>query len=535
MTKTILTLFIIHCSLFISVAPAKHLKIENVRIGKTDKMETMAEIICDISWDEAWNDSINNDGIWIFAKYKSPEGIWKHVELIFSSEKEFNGTDMAPQNFSKGDSYDSKELGIWVPKEKTGFFLFRTNGEGDINAKNVSFLWDISKDPGIVLSVSDIKVFGVEMVYVPEGPFWLGDPKGKDGPVNCYYTYPDKGAYHVTNAGEIIIDKKAGSLYCDIDNPRSRDSLLPFVIPKSFPNGYDAFWCMKYELSTQQYVDFLNTLTRKQQINRVVSDVSKDSVPNYYVFTDSQTEHYRHSIVCQKSGNGTGKPITFYTYAPQRAFGIVGWADQTAYADWAGLRPITEFEFTKSCRGPEKAIHLECAWGNTQLGRAQTFSGVDGSGYEVKVPTEGLVNCCFAGGIAPFNKKTQKEPVNPGFEGPVSIGLFSNSRHEGYSKRLNDGATYYGIMEMTGNLWEQLVTPAHSKGRIFKNIHGDGTIDENGFADVESWPGADRAGAGVRGGVWSSPEQIYLAIATRFAASFPRDTRGKNSGCRLGF
>jgi hypothetical protein len=65
--------------------------------------------------------------------------------------------------------------------------------------------------------------------------------------------------------------------------------------------------------------------------------------------------------------------------------------------------------------------------------------------------------------------------------------------------------------------------------------HGDGELDADGFCNVEKWPGKDGAGAGNRGGVWSSPAPKYLRLALRFAANFPKSEDGKNSGCRLGF
>ena len=39
------------------------------------------------------------------------------------------------------------------------------------------------------------------------------------------------------------------------------------------------------------------------------------------------------------------------------------WADAVAFAAWAGLRPMTELEYEKACRGPGYAHHGELAWG----------------------------------------------------------------------------------------------------------------------------------------------------------------------------
>jgi formylglycine-generating enzyme required for sulfatase activity len=402
-------------------------------------------------------------------------------------------------------------------------------------------VWDYAKD-----GVSDtdilkakVKVFGLEMVYVAQGKHYVGDPKGPNGPDNCFYTYPDKGAYLIASEEPITVDKVDGVLYCDQDNPRSRED-TPFTIPKVFPKGYKAFWVMKYELTSQQFVDFLNTLNRKQQQSMVESDISADEIKNYYVKTNSEEEHLRCSIVVAKKGNGTTEPVTFYTYAPARTLNFMSWSNIAAIGDWAALRPITELEYEKASRGPGEPLVDELSWGVTMddlanIGRAQTFDGADGSGFEKKVPQKGVVNACFGGGIAPFDVGKKTVPDNPGFEGPVTGELFENNIQGEVSERINCGASYYGVRNLSGNVWERCVTTGHQLGRIYDGQHGDGELDADGFANVANWPGKDGAGAGNRGGVWSSPAPKYLRLALRFAANFPKSEDGKNSGCRLGF
>lgn len=513
---------------------ASRLQIKNPVVVSMHGQKGYAQISCNVSWDKAWKNDLNCDAVWLFAKYKDSKGIWKHATLKGASPRDFNYSDQSPDLFCAGSH---KELGLWVPETKKGAFLFRLKGTGDVVTENVMLGWDISKDRLKIdeLRNTEIKVFGVEMVYVPEDKHYVGDPKGKDGPDNCLYTYPDKGAYLIDSEKAIKVDAKDGYLYCDQDNPRSRDD-VPFTIPEAFPKGYKAFWCMKYELTSEQYVDMLNTLTRKQQQAHVESDISGDEIKDYYVMTKTEDEKIRQSIVAPKRGNGTDKPVKFYTYAPARACNFIGWADLEAYADWAGLRPVTDLEYEKACRGPEKAESNDYAWGTTYPVRADFFDGADGSGYEKKVPETGLVNCCFHGGIAPFEIAAGKKvPDNPGFEGPVSVGLFENTQHAGIDKRLNDGASYYGIMELSGNCWERIVTFGHPNGRKFKGSHGDGMLNSEGYADVKDWPGKEGKGGGNRGGVWSSPAGKYLFVALRFAGNLPRADRGKNSSIRVGF
>jgi formylglycine-generating enzyme required for sulfatase activity len=509
------------------------LKIDNAQLEPASKEPGTAPISFNITWDEAWSNDTNCDGVWVFAKYKAGDGIWRHATIAEASGCEFDYCDHTPSSCSCGKA--DAPIGMWVPDTRRGAFIIRTKGEGDVSSTGVTLSWAYKEDGVASPSEVDIRVYGLEMVYVPEDKHYVGDPKGADGPLNCLYTYPDGGAYLIESEAPLTVDAKPGCLYCDQDNDRSRDE-TPFVIPETFPKGYAAFWLMKYGVSSQQYVDFLNTLTRKQQQGRVLSDISGDEIPNYHVMTNTAEEYLRQSIVCQKRGNGTDEPVKFYTYAPARACNAISWGDVAAFAAWAALRPITELEFEKACRGPLPAVPSECAWGTTDVGRAESFDGPDGSGYERALPATGLVNCCIGGGIAPFRAAAgQTEPDNPGFEGPVSCGLFANHRRPGIPKRINDGASYYGILELSGNLWEPCVTFGHPKGRAFISRHGDGTLTEDGDASVQGWTDKSGAGTGVRGGVWRSPDETYTAVALRFAANHAKSTERYNGGCRVGF
>ncbi len=530
-----LILVIIFILFLSSIAYSSQLKITNISLDDINTKKHYAKIQFDIAWDDAWKNDINCDGIWVFAKFRIADGEWGHITLKTASKNDFNYKNQTPSKFSKGSN---KEIGIWIPEHKKGAFIFRTKGEGDVKSEKIKFLWDYEKDniKDMDIKNANIKVLGIEMVYIPEDKHYVGDPKGKDGPMNCLYTYPDGGAYLIDSEEAITIDEKEGYLYCDQDNVRGRDD-IPFTIPLEYPKGYKAFWIMKYELNAQQYVDFLNTLNRKQQNARTETDISTDIITNYYVMSNTNEETIRNSIVAPKKDNGTEKPITFYTYAPSRASNFFSWADVSAYADWTGLRPMTELEFEKACRGPEQAITGESAWGNVEdIGRADTFNGADGSGYEIKVPTKGIINCSYGGGIAPFEiAKGKTIPTNPGFEGPVSNGLFANTQHIGISKRINDGASYYGVMELSGNVWETAISLGVPEGRKYKPTYGDGYLDKDGYANISDWPDKTALGSAVRGGVWSSPEQKYVAVALRFAGVHTKYKRGINRGCRLVF
>lgn len=77
------------------------------------------------------------------------------------------------------------------------------------------------------------------------------------------------------------------------------------------------------------------------------------------------------------------------------------------------------------------------------------------------------------------------------------LGVFS----DGVATRIAAGAGYYGVMELSGNVWERVVNIGYSSGRNFEGrYHGNGQLASAGSADVTSWPGVDAVGAGFRGG-----------------------------------
>jgi hypothetical protein len=60
------------------------------------------------------------------------------------------------------------------------------------------------------------------------------------------------------------------------------------------------------------------------------------------------------------------------------------------------------------------------------------------------------------------------------------------------------GGSWFGVMEMTGNVWEQCVGGFNSNYSNFTNVCGDGTLTAAGAANTANWP---VSGGGWNGGV----------------------------------
>ena len=59
----------------------------------------------------------------------------------------------------------------------------------------------------------------------------------------------------------------------------------------------------------------------------------------------------------------------FVARAPARPANWVSWDDGIAFAAWARLRPMTEFEYTKACRGPSEPVAGDYPWGTSSTAR----------------------------------------------------------------------------------------------------------------------------------------------------------------------
>jgi formylglycine-generating enzyme required for sulfatase activity len=208
--------------------------------------------------------------------------------------------------------------------------------------------------------------------------------------------------------------------------------------------------------------------------------------------------------------------------------------DGSAYADWAALRPMSELEYEKACRGSQPAVAGEFAWGNTNIIQAMTISGAENG---TEIVTDANANCVFNDAIFSGGN---------GGKGPLRAGIFAASVQplDAPSEQRQDaGASYYGVMELSGNLWERAATVGNEKGRSFTGSHGDGRLTTKsgyeGNATNADWPGfantsrgvISAGGSGYRGGGWSVGTNA-LRVSERSNAATYEKTRVKDFGFR---
>ena len=283
---------------------------------------------------------------------------------------------------------------------------------------------------------------------------------------------------------------------------------------------------MKYEISQRAYVDFLNTLTYQQQAVNTIEP------PGSATGTPAMIASGRNYIEIKIPGVDPSTPAVYGIDGDNdnlydeptdgewiSLFGNLWW-QLCAYLDWAALRPMTETEFEKICRGPLTPSINEFAWAN---------SDVFNSPYTL---TAAAFNSETASNSSTTQGNANYLSTDPG--GSMRNGIFATAN----SDRTTSGASYYGVMEMSGNIWERVVCVGNVAGRSFQGNLGDGSLMNSGYANVDYWPGINgnfssgaantvfggttgvinSAGSGWRGGQFDTSDS-NLRISDRELAS----------------
>jgi hypothetical protein len=436
-----------------------------------------------LSWEHSWRDEFNWDAAWVFVKYQvAGTTEWKHAYL--NPTTDYHIMTCA---YSVGLT-DNKGMGVFIYRSSTG--------SGNNSLSMIRLRWDYGANGLPANSTVTVKVFAIEMVYVPQGAFYVGDADADR--TGCFYKYGTNKPCQITSEGVINIQQSNGSLWAKSNY--DQQSIAPSALPAAFPKGYNAFYCMKYEISEGQWVDFFNTLTTTQKSAR---DITSSTLNG----KNSDGVVQRNTIAWT-----TGDASSART---NRACSYLDWKDGASYADWAGLRPMTELEYEKACRGTQPVADDEYAWGTSRITPAAAISGTE-NGAEAVTTMD--ANCCCDGKVF---------TGGDGGKGPLRCGIFAKAS----TTREQAGASYYGIMELTGNLTEWAICLANpSASRNFTGINGDGSLAGNGDANVSIWQYSE-TGAGLRGGNWLS-NTSQMQVAYRGSAGLFSSGRLNTSGFR---
>ena len=422
-----------------------------------------------ITWQNSWFITLgpaNYDGVWIFVKRQacSTTNIWSHALLSDASGN--HSVSSTGINLLTVDAV-TDGMGVFVHRSAVA-----GAGTGDIGTHTVTIKLSGTNNPTIATTnLDNFKIYGVEVVYVPEGNFSLGDGRA----VNTYnFSAGTASTPVLINAA---VQAAGLGMYINYTKAPNLGSQMP--LPASFPLGYNGFYCMKYEISAGAYTDFLNTLTYDQQLGRMSVWGSARTPNKVNQYFDNNFNNSGASYI-SVAGTYNTIPAVFTASLPFKPQHAMNWQDLTAYLDWTGFRPMTEFEFEKACRGTLAPIPYEYPWGSTTLCPSNSYVNINQISESNNPPAEGACYYINWNGVH-----------RCGFAATV------------YTNRSQSGATYYGIMEMAGNMYEQCVGGGSGYDySSFTTVNGDGLVSTTGYANTVGWPvnGGNNAGSIIRGG-----------------------------------
>lgn len=292
-------------------------------------------------------------------------------------------------------------------------------------------------------------------------------------------------AYVIDGAGnEIVFNNTLGLNIKD-------NNTFTGTLDANYAVGFEGFFTMKYEISQHQYVNFLNKLNVDEQKLRTIGDALDNLEMGDYVYGAGNhktpvcrngivigaLQDNRYAFACNLTPGGTNsKGYNEDNDGLNIACNFLSPKDMLAYAAWSGLRPLSELEYEKmghqtidSLTGKVPAFPIGgYAWGNTvaNFPAGNSFSNVNQS-----------------------DESLSSANVNVGgrVSGPVRVGSFRNGTN-GVAQ--SSGASFYGVMELSGNLAEiyyrsepgrQLLSqdlPSHGKGYL---TNGDMPTDLNRY------------------------------------------------------
>ena len=426
-----------------------------------------------VEWENAWRTEKNHDAAWVFLKSLDESG-YTHIPILPGSEQMLWKENEEMPDATIDVAEDGRGMFVYASGEHRGRLKYRIQVKIDTSAVDIREL------------TRNTEAYGIEMVYIPEGGFTLGDPDTTALNYYAFYRSGEDGSYdglyEIESENQTVpVGTDEGDLYYRSNSAQYRgDQQGP--IPASFPKGVDPFYIMKYEVSQGEYAAFLNTVTDHTASIRYPGGVG---------------DYREQGGTIRITDEGE-----FVADRPDQRMIYWHWDDMMAYADWAALRPYTELEFTKAARGPLDPVPGEYAWNTGSLD--QMARRIDSRDQVMKMNRD------------------------------LSLSDLSDETREIF------GASYYWVFDLNGSVWEKVITVGDPVGRAFVGNHGDGNVSYYGFADVDGWPSGYRdseGGYGYRGGGFYGYNAIsitnpYPPIAFRPYAAWSGGPRNSAYGFR---
>lgn len=486
--------------LFILVSSS--LSATNLQIDNVNYNSVTRQVSFDISWQNSWRLGSNledqHDAVWIFVKYQTCDARfeeYQHVRLSTLMNDHTIGSSLLANPID--DNQDN-----------TGIMLRRaTTGSGDISPTHI--VLQTNNIP--LVDINDIRVHGIEMTFIQEDPFLVGDGLRnrwilREGGDNGN---AEADPFLIDSEDAILVGDQAGRLWCTPNTPSLQ--IFPVEqgfldteteIPATFPKGFESFYAMKMEITQQQYADFLNTISFEDFTNFYPGAAPPIPGTMLEIYSGFPVEH--HNVYSL-----TGDWPTVDAIRPHQAQVWISWNHIRAFLSWAALRPLTDLEYEKICRGTDTPTPFQAAWGD----------------FTNTIPGQRL------------NTGTSQETVTNAGQHGVTSAIFDGDPSKviytmrvGYqgvngTTRTSLSAGFYGNLNMSGNVFESYVS-LRDASMAYEGTWGKGSTN----IPVD-WEGIE---ATVRGGGWGLVLDWEINISSRSFVNVPDDRTYNNSGGRGG-
>ena len=486
---------------------ANNVKVSNATLTGQNVGNNYTNVQFDLSWDNSWRVNTgpsNWDAAWVFIKFQENGSVWKHATLSPNSGDHSIGTD-ASNPAAPGT--------VYATSDGKGVFMNRTTvgGPSSINWQNIQLRWNYGNDGVASTANVTVKVFAIEMVYIPQGPFFIGDGYIQTSPSTNGFKLNNVGdnrPFEITSEASFTFQSSSGASTSQPFDPLNSSG---YTLNTNYPKGFAEFYVMKYEISQKQYMDFFNTLNN----NLIIKNERNLALNGGY----RNTLYWSGQVLDGMIINGG---------SGDRACNNLSHADLCAYADWACMRPMSELEFEKICRGTVTAtqtavypVNGEFAWANTSINPVyQSYYYISND----NTASEGLTGGC---GNWPYMNAN----YNGGIGGPLRAGFFP-AKNCTNNIRYYSGTTHYGVADMSGNVSEIVIANYsiyYGAAPIQRTTHGDGALNGNGNSDVYYWYNPNQYGEvrngnsydyyGTKGGSWGDGQNA-LRVSDRSSITF---------------
>jgi formylglycine-generating enzyme required for sulfatase activity len=404
-----------------------------------------------IKWDNSWNVTSgpsNWDAVWIFLKRQTcdpaNQNPWKHAMLAGS-----------------GHSVTGSQLQVDLASDNEGVFVRRSGpGIGNITTATVTVTL------ATAIGADNIGLYGIEMVNIPQGSFYVGDGVSNN-------SFGDSSNHPLLFTGKVLASFSGGMPSSVYGGSGNSGSSVP--LPNTYPFGYNSFYCMKYEITTALYVSFLNTLTYLQQLHMQQDNSWNNTPPTSPSGTSFMGAFGYNIVIATPAVTTTQLSPAIYACDANRNGVFNEDCDGLAlpvplrqehwlsFMEWAALRPMTEFEYEKACRGPLVPVPKEYSWGTTDWSNDYNILNDQCS---TEVPQN------FRLGLS--NMRT-------------NVSRRAGCEATPNTDRVHAGATYFGVLNMTGSTTERCVGGWGYDYSTYTTANGDGNINSDGSCAMTVW------------------------------------------------